>query len=244
LGPSERAIVEVQFAESGTYALEHRTPNDTYALGSVTVEGPPADAATVAAFGKLRANGQAAADIEPFRKHFGKPVDKRISLTVEMRGMTGMGGHHMPDGTYMEGMRMGTPSADGIEWEDDGMAMMNAMARDGAVQWHIRDQDTGKQDMDIAWTFARGEAVKIRITNDGTSMHPMQHPFHLHGQRFLVLDRNGTPNDNLVWKDTVMVPAGQYVDILLDASNPGTWMAHCHIAEHLEAGMMMEFTVE
>jgi FtsP/CotA-like multicopper oxidase with cupredoxin domain len=71
----------------------------------------------------------------------------------------------------------------------------------------------------------------------------MQHPIHFHGQRFLVVNENGTANDNLVWKDTVMVPAGQYVDILLDTTNPGEWMAHCHIAEHLEAGMMFGFTV-
>ncbi len=72
----------------------------------------------------------------------------------------------------------------------------------------------------------------------------MQHPIHFHGQRFLVLDKNGVEQTDLVWKDTVLVPSGQYVDILLDASNPGTWMAHCHIAEHLEAGMMFGFTVK
>jgi FtsP/CotA-like multicopper oxidase with cupredoxin domain len=33
------------------------------------------------------------------------------------------------------------------------------------------------------------------------------------------------------------------VDILLDVTNPGAWMLHCHIAEHLEAGMMSTFTV-
>ena len=53
----------------------------------------------------------------------------------------------------------------------------------------------------------------------------MQHPIHLHGQRFLVLAVNGVPNENLVWKDTVLVPAGATVDILLDLSNPGRWMA-------------------
>jgi FtsP/CotA-like multicopper oxidase with cupredoxin domain len=33
------------------------------------------------------------------------------------------------------------------------------------------------------------------------------------------------------------------VDILLDVTNPGIWMAHCHIAEHHESGMMLSFTV-
>jgi len=67
---------------------------------------------------------------------------------------------------------------------------------------------------------------------------------HFHGQRFLVLERNSIKETNLAWKDTVFTPAGQTVDILLDTSNPGNWMAHCHIAEHLESGMMMEFKVE
>ena len=42
----------------------------------------------------------------------------------------------------------------------------------------------------------------------------------------------------------VIVPVGSTVDILVDASNPGRWMLHCHIAEHLQAGMMMPFIVE
>ena len=62
-------------------------------------------------------------------------------------------------------------------------------------------------------------------------------------QRFLVLSVNDVPNTNLVWKDTVLLPAGSTADVLLDLSNPGRWMVHCHIAEHLSAHMMMSFTV-
>ena len=80
--------------------------------------------------------------------------------------------------------------------------------------------------------------------NDPTSVHPMQHPLHLHGQRFLVLSIDGKENTNLVWKDVVIVPTGATVDILVDFSNPGTWMFHCHIAEHLETGMITQFQVE
>jgi len=72
----------------------------------------------------------------------------------------------------------------------------------------------------------------------------MAHPVHLHGQRFLVLSRNGVPGDNLVWKDTAIIPAGETVELLVEMSNPGRWMLHCHIAEQLSAGMMMVFEVE
>ena len=53
----------------------------------------------------------------------------------------------------------------------------------------------------------------------------MHHPFHIHGPaRFLVLSRDGQPEPNLVWKDTVLLRSGQIVDILLDVSSPGVWM--------------------
>jgi len=61
--------------------------------------------------------------------------------------------------------------------------------------------------------------------------------------RFLVLSRDGVVEPNLLWKDTVLVRTGQTVDILLDVTNPGVWMAHCHIAEHHESGMMFSFHV-
>jgi FtsP/CotA-like multicopper oxidase with cupredoxin domain len=72
----------------------------------------------------------------------------------------------------------------------------------------------------------------------------MHHPFHIHGAgRFLVLSRDGKPEPNLVWKDTVLVLPGQTIDILLEVTQPGRWMAHCHIAEHNQAGMMFTFDV-
>jgi suppressor of ftsI len=72
----------------------------------------------------------------------------------------------------------------------------------------------------------------------------MQLPIHLHGQRMLVVARNGVRTKNLVWKDTVLIPVGSTVDVLIDASNPGDWMLHCHIAEHLGSGMMTVLHVD
>ena len=96
----------------------------------------------------------------------------------------------------------------------------------------------------IDWAFQVGDRVKIRLENGMDQDHPMHHPFHIHGAgRFLVLARDGEPDDNLVWKDTVLVRSGETVDILLDVTNPGLWMAHCHIAEHNQAGMMFSFPV-
>jgi FtsP/CotA-like multicopper oxidase with cupredoxin domain len=110
--------------------------------------------------------------------------------------------------------------------------------------WKLIDRDTGKENGAIFWDFKVGDQVKIRLVNEMESDHPMHHPFHVHGAgRFLVLSRNGETEQNLVWKDTVLVRMGETVDILLDVSNPGIWMAHCHIAEHIESGMMFSFNV-
>ena len=99
--------------------------------------------------------------------------------------------------------------------------------------WKLVDRDTGNENGEIDWAFHVGDRVKIRLENGMDQDHPMHHPFHIHGAgRFLVLARDGQPDDNLVWKDTVLVRSGETVDILLDVTNPGLWMAHCHIAEH------------
>ena len=71
----------------------------------------------------------------------------------------------------------------------------------------------------------------------------MQHPMHFHGQRFLVFWANGKRLENLAWKDTVLVPVGSRVRLVLAVTNPGKWLAHCHILEHAAAGMKIVFDV-
>jgi FtsP/CotA-like multicopper oxidase with cupredoxin domain len=135
-------------------------------------------------------------------------------------------------------------SAQGIEWEDD-MVDVNRLTTAETMRWKLIDRATGAENAAIDWSFRVGDQVKIRLVNEMDSDHPMPHPFHVHGAgRFLILSRDGTVEGNLVWKDTVLVRTGEKVDILLDVTNPGTWMAHCHIAEHHEGGMMLSFTVD
>jgi FtsP/CotA-like multicopper oxidase with cupredoxin domain len=132
---------------------------------------------------------------------------------------------------------------DGLEWEDL-MPEINRASEPGNMRWMLIDRETGAENGAITWAFTVGDRVKIRLVNEMESDHPMHHPFHVHGAgRFLVLSRDGELEPNLVWKDTVLVPAGMTVDILLDVSNPGLWMAHCHIAEHAQSGMMFSFNV-
>ena len=138
----------------------------------------------------------------------------------------------------------GHEHAQGIEWEDD-MVEVNRRTTAENMRWKLVDRDTGAANAAIDWKFRVGDQVKIHLVNEMDSDHPMPHPFHVHGAgRFLVLARDGVEEPNLVWKDTVLVRTGETVDILLDVTNPGRWMAHCHIAEHHESGMMFGFDVE
>jgi bilirubin oxidase len=70
----------------------------------------------------------------------------------------------------------------------------------------------------------------------------MDHPFHLHGTQFQVLERRrasaaGT-EPFLAWRDTVNVARGETVRLLVRQDTPGLRMYHCHILEHEEQGMM------
>lgn len=244
LSPAQRYIVEVRFDTAGTYYItnavqalnnfsgEYYSEVDT--VGTVTVTRQPAAHDYGAAFRTLRTNADVIADIDKYRQYFDKPPDKQLLLTVNIQGLP------VPLVAFMS---IDTMYFNPVEW-NDGMPDMNWVSSVRETRWIIRDVQTGKENMDIDWHFKQGDVVKIRITNDAASMHPMAHPIHFHGQRFLVLDRDGVRNTDLVWKDTALIPVGSSVDILLDASNPGRWVAHCHIAEHLEAGMHMTFTVD
>ncbi len=66
------------------------------------------------------------------------------------------------------------------------------------------------------------------------------HPFHLHGYFFQVLDETRVPE----WKDTVDVPVGAELKIAIRFEDrPGMWMYHCHILDHAEVGMMGQLLV-
>ena len=228
LAPSERVIVDVLFEKAGEIALKHIGPQ-RYTLGSVQVESPPTASSYQKEFALLRTQDMATVEelIDQYRT---QEPDETIHLSVKSHMMGGM-------------MMMDhSDTADGIEWEDS-MSMMNSMTTKANTQWKLIDEASGKENMDIHYQFQKGDKVKIRIVNDKDSAHPMQHPIHFHGQRFLVLAIDGKPSTDLVWKDTVLVPKDSTVDILLDVTNPGDWMIHCHIAEHLSNGMMSTFTV-
>ncbi|XP_014291977.1 uncharacterized protein [Halyomorpha halys] len=113
-----------------------------------------------------------------------------------------------------------------------------------------------------------GAVVDIIIYDDGLKGVPssFDHPFHLHGYVFYILDmglfkegfenrekevgemsaklhEDGIDLKGKPLKDTISVPAGGYVIIRFFADNPGYWLYHCHFAYHLETGMAALFKV-
>ena len=244
LAPAERYVVEVRFDHPGRYAVvnaiqainhyrgEFEPTVDT--LGIVTVDSTAAAPDYETSFATLRANAAVARDIERFRSAFDRPPDRQFTLTMQVTGLPL---------ASVQFMSIDTAYYAPLEWVD-GMPDMNWLSTARQVRWIIRDDATGKENMDIDWRVRRGSVVKLRIVNAPRSFHPMQHPIHLHGQRMLVVARDGVPTRNLVWKDTVIIPVGSTVDLLIDAANPGAWMLHCHIAEHLGAGMATVLHVE
>jgi suppressor of ftsI len=244
IAPAERYIVDVLFDRAGAVPLLNRVQAidhmagaflaRTDTLGRVLVAGDArAEPDLAGAFGTLRTHDDVVADIDAVRHHFDRPVDHHLVLTMEARGL--------PRSVELM-MRDDSVYFHPVEWHST-MQMMSWIATTRQVTWIARDAATGLHNMDVRWQFRVGDFVRLRITNARDALHAMQHPIHIHGQRFLVIARNGVPTDNLVWKDTVLVPVGQTADLLLELTNPGLWMLHCHIAEHMEAGMMMVFEV-
>ncbi len=67
----------------------------------------------------------------------------------------------------------------------------------------------------------------------------MDHPFHLHGYQFQVLDRNGVPEPFRSWKDVANVPKHESARFIVRYDDfAGKWMFHCHILDHEDHGMM------
>ncbi|MEP7067493.1 MAG: multicopper oxidase family protein [Gemmatimonadota bacterium] len=240
IAPAERYVVDVQFATRGTSAFVNRVQALNHAagtfsaevdtLGLVRVARDSTRSSVAATFATLRRNTDVTSDIDKYRPYMSKPVDYTMFLTLRT--------HDLPAAVQNMLWGINTP----VDW-NDGMPMMNWLSTGKQVGWVLRDRATGKENMDIAWRFQEGDVVKLRLINDPSSGHAMDHPIHLHGQRFLVLSHDGIPNEHFVWKDTAIIPAGETVDLLVDLSNPGTWMIHCHIAEHLGSGMMAAFSV-
>lgn len=241
LAPAERYVVDARFDMPGRHAIVNHVQWLDHALGTyqevtdtlgfVTVAPEAAPAlAPAASFDVLRRDATVTREVAPLRAYRTRAPDRSFTLSLTLKDVA----------PSMAAMLAGMSLP--ADW-NDGMPQMHWALTGREVEWSI-DDERGRRNMDITWRVKRGARVKLRITNRFDVPHAMAHPIHLHGQRFVVLARNGKPNENLGWKDTAVLPAGENMDLLVEMTNPGRWMLHCHIAEHLTTGMMMVFEVE
>ena len=248
IAPGQRYVVEVKFDEPGEAKMTSRIQaidhflGQFYAnvdtLGTVSVADEETEADYSGSFDGLRENADVQADIEEFRSHFDREVDRELEIVLNARGLLT---------SIQQMMAIDTFYVPPVEWNET-MPMMNWLSTGQEVTWILPDVATMAPDRELGpargWRFQEGDVVRLRLFNNPTTVHPMNHPMHLHGQRFLVLEQDGLRMDNLVWRDTAVVPVGAVVDLLIEMSNPGVWMLNCQIPEHMGSGMSISFTVE
>ncbi|MFO7571073.1 MAG: copper oxidase [Gaiellaceae bacterium] len=75
----------------------------------------------------------------------------------------------------------------------------------------------------------RGDRVLLRLVGAGQFEHPM----HLHGTNFRIVAKDGFPVREPLVADVVQVAPGERYDIAFTATEPGSWIFHCHIGHHL-----------
>lgn len=80
----------------------------------------------------------------------------------------------------------------------------------------------------------KGRTATINMVNKTAFAHAM----HMHGYHFRVIERNGKPVKDAPWRDTELVLTDEQVRIAFVADNPGKWLLHCHMLEHVAAGMI------
>lgn len=117
-----------------------------------------------------------------------------------------------------------------------GMRGMMGHMMGGAV-WAINGTSMtgdGHAGMTPMATLELGRSYVLTMRNDTAWWHPM----HLHGHSFRVLRRNGDAVPHSVWADTVALAPREVVEVAFVADNPGDWMFHCHVADHMVAGLM------
>ena len=118
---------------------------------------------------------------------------------------------------------------------------------DGGFNFHHGNRINGNAFNMESPAFAAQKGVYERwvISGEGDMM---LHPFHIHGTQFRILSENGRPPaaHRSGWKDIVSVE-GARSEVLVkfnhDAPKEYAYMAHCHLLEHEDTGMMLGFTV-
>jgi blue copper oxidase len=97
-----------------------------------------------------------------------------------------------------------------------------------------------------SFAVRRGQSLRWRISEGDDAM---PHPVHVHGCQFRIVSQSGQKPEayRSGWKDIAPISGGGFSEILVSfpylAGPDAPYMAHCHILEHEDSGMMAQFTV-
>ncbi len=104
--------------------------------------------------------------------------------------------------------------------------------------WALAGVSATGHDGQPMFTVPRGRTVVLNYIN--RTMFP--HAMHVHGHHFRAFDDSGE-GFKPYWLDTVIVDVNRSARTAFVADNPGKWMMHCHMIEHMAAGMAAWFQV-
>ncbi|OGA16527.1 MAG: copper oxidase [Betaproteobacteria bacterium RIFCSPLOWO2_02_FULL_66_14] len=123
-----------------------------------------------------------------------------------------------------------------VRFEGGMMGRLPMGAMRHGMAWMVNGRPIAETDHrhEPLLSFARGSSQVIEFAND-TAWH---HPIHLHGHVFRVLSRDGKPEPERPWADTVLLDPDSRAEVAFVADNPGDWMLHCHVLGHQASGMM------
>ena len=141
-----------------------------------------------------------------------------VELLMEGGAMGMMGSARMGGGPNQGMMGMRELVGNGMAWAMNGVA--------------------GMPDKPL-FAAKNGQSVRLTMINDTRWPHAM----HLHGHHFRVLSRDGRPEPLTAWRDTVLLDPMQRAEIALVTDNPGKWLLHCHMLEHVASGMVTWYQV-
>lgn len=168
------------------------------------------------------------------------PAAKQMVIPVKMKGAS-----------TTVAAQMATTNVEPVDITTYGEKVQNASSSNTAydVSYEmLLGEKPGQSAMDPKFTIngqtfpsippinvKQGDRVKVTLTNQGSSNHPM----HLHGHFFQVVSKNGKPLTGApLIKDTLNVKPGETYEVVFIADNPGDWMFHCHDLHHASAGMV------
>lgn len=162
-------------------------------------------------------------------------------LSVGMYHAHDMGVHQVPNG-LIGAILVGQVPTVGVDVSAGGEHIM--MLNDaGNIGYALNGKSFPAT---TPYVLKQGESMLVHYMNEGL----MPHPMHLHGNRQLVVAKDGFPLDSPYYADTINVAPGERYSVVVTAEKPGVWVWHCHILTHVEKsdgsmfGMLTALIVE